>query len=386
MSKRKPLSLLLPLFLSAGLSFNAIAGPVCGDGVKEGDEECDNGGDTPDMQCTNNSSQGNGPCTLTFCGDTVVQTPNGDPGTNEDCDDGPSGSATCDTSCAFVTTTTTTTTTTITTTTTTAAPTTTTTAASTTTTAAPTTTTTAATTTTTAAPTTTTSTAPTTTTTGGTTSTTMGTGPTTTTTTTPTTTTTAAATTTTTLVPGEPGDKVEDVPLEGSDDTVTISNDSGESIDNVSTGIAAGGPDDVIFPFGTISYTTTSAPGGSVTMRFEFSSNLPDNLEIYKVDDEGKYTKLPKDLWTKINKRTVDVIVTDGDGLTDQGPVDGSIEDPIAVGGDVSGAYDFGGSSGCTIGNTQSASIDPIWLFLLALPGAGLMRRRLATSKQASNR
>ena len=45
MSKRKSLSLLLPLFLSAGLSFNAYAGPVCGDGTVEGDEECDEGGD-----------------------------------------------------------------------------------------------------------------------------------------------------------------------------------------------------------------------------------------------------------------------------------------------------------------------------------------------------
>ena len=177
---------------------------------------------------------------------------------------------------------------------------------------------------------------------------------------------------------------MSDVPLEGSDDTVTITTEKGESISNVSTGIAAGGPNDVIFPFGTISYTTTSAKGGSVAMLFEFSSNLPDNLVIYKVDEKGKYTKLPKDLWTKIDKRSVEVIVTDGDGLTDQGPKDGSIVDPIAVGGDTSGAYDFGGSSGCTISNTQSASVDPIWLFLLAIPGAGLMRRRLAASKRAS--
>ena len=153
------------------------------------------------------------------------------------------------------------------------------------------------------------------------------------------------------------------------------------------TAEATGGPNDVIFPFGTISYKTTAKKGGSVVTRFEFSSNLPDNLVIYKVDNKGKYTKLPKSLWNKVDNRTIDVTLTDGDDLTDlDGAKNGSIEDPIAVGGDTSGAYDFGGSSGCTISNTQSTSIDPIWLFLLAIPGAGLMRRRLAASKRASLR
>ena len=179
---------------------------------------------------------------------------------------------------------------------------------------------------------------------------------------------------------------MEDVPLAGSEETVTLKTEKGEVITDVTTGEAIGGPSDVKFPYGVIGYTTTSDKGGSVVMSFEFSSNLPDNLVIYKVDDKGKYTKLSKSLWNKVDKRTIEVTVTDGDGLTDQGPKDGMIEDPIAVGGDTSGAYDFGGSSGCTISNTQSASVDPIWLFLLAVPGAGLMRRRLAASKRASLR
>ena len=113
MSKRKHLSLLLPLFLSVGLSFNVLAGPVCGDGKVEGDEECDRGGDTADNLCTNNSNPAgsNGPCTDTFCGDTRKQSPNAD-GFAEDCDAGPSGSASCTTMCETPTTTTTTTTTT----------------------------------------------------------------------------------------------------------------------------------------------------------------------------------------------------------------------------------------------------------------------------------
>jgi hypothetical protein len=179
---------------------------------------------------------------------------------------------------------------------------------------------------------------------------------------------------------------VEDVPLAGSEETVSLKTEKGEVITDVTTGEAIGGPNDVDFPYGVIGYTTTSPKGGSVAMLFEFSSKLPDNLVIYKVDDKGNYTKLPKDLWTKIDKFTVEVIVTDGDKLTDQGPKDGMIEDPVAVGGEIGEVYDFGGSSGCTISNTQSASVDPIWLFLLAIPGAGLMRRKLAASKRAGMR
>jgi len=154
-------------------------------------------------------------------------------------------------------------------------------------------------------------------------------------------------------------------------------------ITDVSTGEATGGPDDVVYPFGIISYITTAPDDGIVVTRFEFSSNLPDNLVLFKVDKEGKYTKLPKSLWNKIDKRTVDVTLTDGDDLTDlDGAKDGSIEDPIAVGGDTSGAYDFGGSSGCTISNTQSTSVDPIWLFLLVAPGIGYLRRRVGALKR----
>jgi hypothetical protein len=42
--------------------------------------------------------------------------------------------------------------------------------------------------------------------------------------------------------------------------------------------------------------------------------------------------------------------------------------------------FDFGGS-GCTISNTQSASMDPIWLFLLLVPGLGILRRRTAKTR-----
>ena len=128
-------------------------------------------------------------------------------------------------------------------------------------------------------------------------------------------------------------------------------------------------------------------------MTFEFSTDLPDDLTVFKVDNNGKYTELSTDIWEQTGPRTVEVDVTDDGGVTDQGdPNDGFIDDPIAVagaqgagGGDGGGddLFDFGGG-GCTISNTQSASMDPIWLFLLLTPGLGLLRRRTVATNRAS--
>jgi len=160
---------------------------------------------------------------------------------------------------------------------------------------------------------------------------------------------------------------------------VKITTESGETITDVSTSEVADVPRGMEFPFGAISYTTTSPKGGTVTMRFKFSSDLPKDLAIFKIDKKGNNTRLPKKLWTKVNARTVDVDVTDGDSLTDlDGKKNGSIKDPIAVASDPD-TFNFGGG-GCTISNTQSTSVDPIWLFLLVAPGLGLLRRRRVTT------
>jgi len=94
---------------------NEAPGAICGNTIVETGEQCDDGnttnGDGCDSSCQNegatcgngavevpevcddgdagNSGTCNATCTaLTTCGDSVVQTPNGNPGTNEQCDDG----------------------------------------------------------------------------------------------------------------------------------------------------------------------------------------------------------------------------------------------------------------------------------------------------------
>ena len=121
-------------------------------------------------------------------------------------------------------------------------------------------------------------------------------------------------------------------------------------------------------------------------MTFDFSADLPDPLTIFKLVNNVP-NELPTNLWTKVDANTVEVIVTDGDPLTDQDGVNGIIVDPIAVAGQQSSGggggggdddlFDFGGG-GCTIGSSQSAGMDPIWLFLLLAPGLGILRRRTA--------
>jgi hypothetical protein len=121
-------------------------------------------------------------------------------------------------------------------------------------------------------------------------------------------------------------------------------------------------------------------------MTFDFTTDLPDPLTIFKVDNNGgNPQELDPSIWNKVDANTVEVTVTDGIPPTDTGPVDGSIVDPIAVAGQQGGGgdlFDFGGG-GCTISNTQSARMDPIWLFLLLAPGLGLLRRRVTAAASA---
>ena len=171
----------------------------------------------------------------------------------------------------------------------------------------------------------------------------------------------------------EPGTDAADamiasgLPLDGGG-TLVIITAAGETLSRVSTAAATGGPAGINFPFGTVSYTTSAAVGGSVPVQMEFSADLPANLAIYKVDHAGAYQELATSLWTRVSPRRVDLTLTDGDPLTDlDGVANASIEDPVAPAevvplADSSGG---GGGGGCVL-NT-AVSKDPAFpLFLLA--------------------
>jgi hypothetical protein len=115
----------------------------------------------------------------------------------------------------------------------------------------------------------------------------------------------------------------------------------------------------------------------------EFSDDLPANHVIYKVDG-ATYSRLPSTIWILVDPRTVDITLTDGDPLTDlDGTINGSIDDPIALGAEVTadggdaGGGDSGGG-GCVL-NTN-AGIDPLFsLGMLALLGCSFRRRKRVT-------
>jgi len=148
-------------------------------------------------------------------------------------------------------------------------------------------------------------------------------------------------------------------------DTLTIVTASGESLAQVtSTEVEAiDGRSGINLLLGLVSYTTSAEIGGSVTVRMTLSRKLPEDLIIYKLNDEGGIYELPPAFWRQLDERTIEISVTDGDPLTDSdNSVNGSITDPVILG--AAPASSSGGGGGCTI--NPKGRVDPVWLLLLA--------------------
>ncbi|MEN8802880.1 MAG: choice-of-anchor U domain-containing protein, partial [Thiogranum sp.] len=169
------------------------------------------------------------------------------------------------------------------------------------------------------------------------------------------------------------------VPVDGGV-SVTITTTAGETLTQVGSAAAIDGPQGINFPFGTVSYTTSSPLGGDVTVRMRFTADLPANLLLFKVDNAGGFIELANTGWTQVDSRTIDITLTDGDPLTDlDGVANGSIDDPVAVGSEaapvVATDSSGGGGGGCTL--TPAADKDlTLPLFLLASLGYLYRRRR----------
>jgi len=166
-----------------------------------------------------------------------------------------------------------------------------------------------------------------------------------------------------------------------SGDSMSITTASGEMLSEVSAAAASGGPTGITFPFGTISYSTTSPVGGSVTVRMAFSADLPSPLVLYK-EDNGVFTELPASTWTLVDPATVDIILKDGDPLTDLDPVAGSIKDPVAPAEAVPlTSSSSGGGGGCALNPAVQQNPDPlIPLLMLAAFGYWFRMRRFAAT------
>ena len=161
---------------------------------------------------------------------------------------------------------------------------------------------------------------------------------------------------------------------------------AGQTLFGVSSKVATGNlPVNVSFPFGVIDYyTSVGVIGGFQTVRMTFSSVLPANLSLYKEDGLGNYTLLPTLFWTIVGVHSIDVLLRDGDALTDlDGIANGIIHDPLALG--VVGApavtaapvaTSSGGSGGCVI--QSQASFDPTFpLIVIFLALWRLFRRQV---------
>ena len=140
---------------------------------------------------------------------------------------------------------------------------------------------------------------------------------------------------------------------------------------------ASGGPSSVAsFPFGSISYTTSSPVGGSVTVQMAFSADLPSLLGLFK-DDNGVFTELSTSVWTLLDPATLAVTLTDGDSATDlDGAANGAIEDPVAPAAlNPVVTSSGGGGGGCAL-DTAPQDPDPLLpLLMLAAFGYWFKRR-----------
>jgi len=166
--------------------------------------------------------------------------------------------------------------------------------------------------------------------------------------------------------------------------TVTITTAAGEMLSQVSAAAVTDAPTGIQFPFGSISYTSTSPVSGDLTVQMAFSMDLPTGLSLYKQGTAGALSELPASVWTLVNPSRIDITLTDGDAATDlDGTADGFIEDPVAPATATSTTTtSSGGGGGCTV-DGRSAGDAGLPLLLLAWMGYALRRKRRPAGRGA---
>jgi len=129
--------------------------------------------------------------------------------------------------------------------------------------------------------------------------------------------------------------------------TLTIIAPTGETLSEVEVTDTIDLESEISSLFGSINYSVSSPAGGTITVRLIFSDELPDSLALYKEDNSGQLTRLSDNIWTRENKTTVAINLTDGEKITDlDASINGVIEDPIV----------FSTTSASTSQNTSEGS------------------------------
>ena len=161
--------------------------------------------------------------------------------------------------------------------------------------------------------------------------------------------------------------------------TVNISS-PGQVISNVAfTSVGAGQPAGISFPFGVVSYDTSVAVGTSQTITLSFSNALPANLELYKVDNAGAYSLIPKgtgvNQWIQLNGNSIALTLLDG-GLFDlDRAANGVIVDPVGVGSSSLVVAKVIRDGGCVMSPVRN-SVDPLFPVMVVLSICYLVLRR----------
>ena len=147
-----------------------------------------------------------------------------------------------------------------------------------------------------------------------------------------------------------------------------------QTLSSISLAPALGGPTDLSFPYGAISFKTTSPLGGSVTVQIIFGEPLPSNFKLYKINNAGEFILMPTGIWKRINNTSIEITLTDGDLQTDQDDlVNGEIYDPFVLAVDGSGSKSNKGG-GCTV--STSPNYDATLLILLLVAYAMYFKRK----------
>ncbi|TLS67312.1 HYR domain-containing protein [Mariprofundus erugo] len=164
-------------------------------------------------------------------------------------------------------------------------------------------------------------------------------------------------------------------------------NANGNAVQSVAVTLATGAPAPVNQGLGTLSYKVLTAVGATVTVRINSTVPFGTNGQFYKLDAAGNYTLIPVAYVTTVGANTIDLTLTDGGPLDQDGVANGVIVDPIAFGSapQLIGGNGGANKAGCVI--QPSASFDPVFPLLIALGFLflGLHRQRLVSRQEGNH-